>query len=105
MITQFKKGIVEVCVLKIISNKDMYGFEIIQKLADDLDINENTVYPLLRRLTKQGLLETYSKESEIGPTRKYYKTTKKGLVMLKQYIEEWYAFNKSVGKILEEKNE
>lgn len=105
MNTQFKKGLVEICVLKIISKKDMYGFEIIEKLRDDLDINENTVYPLLRRLTTQGLFETYNVESEIGPRRKYYKITEEGLNQLSNYLTEWNLFLSKVNNILEEKNE
>ncbi len=105
MITQFKKGIVELCVLKVVLEEDMYGFQIIEKLSDTLEINENTIYPLLRRLTVQKLFTTYSKESDIGPKRKYYKITELGTNKLNEYLEQWNEFNKNVSLILEEKNE
>lgn len=105
MVTQFKKGIVELCVLKIVSKEDMYGFQIIEKLSDTLEINENTIYPLLRRLTIQKLFTTYLKESDIGPNRKYYQITEIGLIKLNEYLQQWSEFNNNVNLILEEKNE
>ena len=80
--TQFKKGIIEICILKVISQRDMYGFEVIEKLSDLLDINENTIYPILRRLTQQNLFTTYMKDSVLGPPRKYYQITAQGLEQL-----------------------
>ena len=102
MTTQLKKGIIEICVLKVISQKDMYGFEIIELLNDKLQTNENTIYPLLRRLTKQNLLENYEKKSNTGAPRKYYRITSKGVETLQNYLVEWETFIKEVNKILEE---
>ena len=100
MNTQFKKGIIELCILKIVSQKDMYGFEIIDKLSDLLDVNENTIYPILRRLTEQELFSLYTKESTIGAPRKYYTLTPKGKEMLETYIKEWESFMENVMLIL-----
>lgn len=100
MNTQFKKGILELCILKIINDKDMYGFEVINSLASILDVNENTIYPILRRLTKQEIFTTYEKESPMGAPRKYYKITKLGEVKLKEYLNEWQDFIKNINKIL-----
>lgn len=100
MITQFKKGVVELCVLKIISNKDMYGFEVIESLTKELQVNENTIYPILRRLTKQGLFTTYQKSTTSGAPRKYYKITKDGVNALNDYLDEWNDFQIQVKKIL-----
>ena len=53
MNSQFKRGIIEMCVLKMISREDMYGFQLIETISQEVEVNENTVYPILRRLTKQ----------------------------------------------------
>ncbi|MBE0701472.1 MAG: PadR family transcriptional regulator, partial [Acholeplasmataceae bacterium] len=66
MNTQFKKGILEMCILSLINQHDMYGFEVIETLAKEIDVNENTVYPILRRLTGQNLFETYVEQTNIG---------------------------------------
>lgn len=100
--TQFKKGVLELCILQVISKKEMYGFEIIDSLANILDVNENTIYPILRRLTTQGLFEVYEKESPFGARRKYYKITNIGEVRLEKQLEEWENFLESVNTILKE---
>ena len=100
MNAQFKKGIVEICILKVISDEEMYGFEIIEKLSKRLDINENTIYPILRRLTEQGLFTTYTKESQLGAPRKYYQITTEGVEALKVYQQEWTEFLNNVMAIL-----
>ena len=100
MNTQFKKGIIELCVLKIVSNKDMYGFELIQSISTEIEVNENTIYPILRRLTKQGLFDTYTETMSIGAPRKYYKITGEGTEKLNEYESEWKKFIDSVYRIL-----
>lgn len=105
MTTQFKKGILELCILKVISDKEMYGFEVINKLADLLDVNENTIYPILRRLTNQQLFTTYEKDSEFGAKRKYYRITNLGLKTLTKSLDEWQKFTENVNIIMEGKYE
>lgn len=100
MNAQFKKGIIELCVLKVISGKDMYGFEVIETLSKELDVNENTVYPILRRLTKQGYFDTYKKVVSIGAPRKYYHLTSDGEKQLLQFEQDWMDFLSSVTRIL-----
>lgn len=100
MNTQFKKGILEMCILSIIHKKDMYGFEVIEKLSSEIDVNENTVYPILRRLTGQGLFDTYVEQTNIGAPRKYYTVTDLGTERLNEYETEWKAFLKGVFKLL-----
>ena len=78
MNSQFKRGIIELCVLTELVQEDMYGYMIINNISQYLDVNENTVYPILRRLTKENYCVTYLKESNLGAPRKYYKVTKKG---------------------------
>jgi len=100
MNTQFKKGIVEMCILAVIKHKDMYGFEVIDILSKEIDVNENTVYPILRRLTGQGLFETYEKTTNVGAPRKYYRITSLGLSKYKEYENEWKTFLEGVFKLL-----
>lgn len=100
MNSQFKRGIIEMCVLKIISRKDMYGFELIENISQEIEVNENTIYPILRRLTKQELFDTYTESMSIGAPRKYYTLTDHGKDKLKEYEDEWKTFLDSVYRIL-----
>jgi PadR family transcriptional regulator PadR len=104
MNTQFKKGIIELCVLKIVSRKDMYSFEVIEKISKEIEVNENTVYPILRRLTKQEFFETYTESMSIGAPRKYYRITDTGLKHLNDWELEWTNFLGSVSRVLGGKN-
>ena len=96
MNTQFKKGVLEICVLALIHKKDMYGYEIVQNISKVIEVNEGTIYPLLRRLTKEGYFETYILESSEGPARKYYKITELGRDNLINLKREWKNFTSAV---------
>ena len=100
MNTQFKKGVLEICVLALISKKDMYGYEIVQSISKVIEVNEGTIYPLLRRLTKEGYFETYILESNEGPARKYYKITNLGNENLVNLIKEWKDFTSAVDYLI-----
>lgn len=101
MNAQFKKGIIEICVLKVMEDEDLCGFDVIEKLSKEIPVNENTIYPLLRRLTKQEYFETYKVPSPVGAPKKYYKITKLGTKKLQEYLLEWKQFIKGVFRILE----
>lgn len=103
MNTQFRKGIIEMCVLALIAEQDMYGYEIVQSIASYTDINEGTVYPILRRLTTEEYFVTYLKESTIGPARKYYHITEKGKAYLGSLKNDWKEFSNMVNEILQGK--
>lgn len=102
MNTQFRKGVLEICVLTLISKKDMYGYEIVQNISKVIEVNEGTIYPILRRLTKEGYFETYILESNEGPARKYYKLTAEGNNNLKKLTKEWNDFVIAVSTFLNE---
>ncbi|MCT4612913.1 MAG: PadR family transcriptional regulator [Clostridia bacterium] len=104
---QFKKGVVELCVLSILSERDCYGYELVNEISKNIEISEGTMYPLLRRLSKEGYFMTYLKESTEGPSRKYYKLTKEGRKMLEDLKVEWKNFISKVDNIIdrEEENE
>jgi PadR family transcriptional regulator PadR len=100
MNTQFRKGVLEICVLTLISKKDMYGYEIVQNISKVIEVNEGTIYPILRRLTKEGYFDTYILESNEGPARKYYKITSDGTKNLERLRTEWNDFVRAVNTLL-----
>ncbi len=100
MNSQFKRGIIELCVLKVISKEELSSFEVIETLSTKIDVNENTIYPILRRLTNQNYFETYTKAMPIGAPRKYYKITSLGCEKLEEFQKEWKSFLDNVLKIL-----
>lgn len=100
MNAQFKRGIVELCVLSELVQEDMYGYSIISNISEFLDVNENTIYPILRRLTKEEYFTTYLKESNVGAPRKYYKMTKKGFNHFLELRDSWDEFIGGVYSIL-----
>lgn len=100
MNTQFRKGVLEICVLALISKKDMYGYEIVQNISKVINVNEGTIYPILRRLTKDEYFESYILESSEGPARKYYKITNLGKDYLDKMMKEWNDFVTAVSLIL-----
>ena len=100
MDTQFKKGVLEIGVLSLLEKKDQYGYELVQTISKTIEISEGTLYPLLRRLKKEGFLKTYLKESKEGPSRKYYKLTEKGKKKAKEMKDEWKNFVNKIGKII-----
>lgn len=93
MNAQFKKGILELCVLTMISRKDYYGYELVEEISKILEISEGTLYPILRRLTEEKYFETYLRESSEGPPRKYYRITRVGKDAQKDQLKEWNEFN------------
>ncbi|MDD4164744.1 MAG: PadR family transcriptional regulator [Eubacteriales bacterium] len=99
---QYKKGVIELLVLSMLSRKDCYGYDVSEYISSKIDISDGTVYPILRKLKSDGLVTTYLSEESGGPPRKYYRLTKYGK---QQYISdkaEWLHFIKSVTEILEE---
>ncbi|EST11452.1 PadR family transcriptional regulator [Sporolactobacillus laevolacticus] len=102
MNVQFKKGVLELCVLVLIDGKDQYGYELAQNISEKIQVAEGTLYPLLRRLTKEGYLSTYLGESTEGPPRKYYSITEKGELYMKALIAEWQQFSKAVDQFIKE---
>ncbi|MFD2043314.1 PadR family transcriptional regulator [Ornithinibacillus salinisoli] len=102
MNVQFKKGVLELCVLVLLDKQERYGYELVQKISDRIAISEGSVYPLLRRLTKDGYFTTYLKESSEGPSRKYYKLTGEGRTYLEELLQEWEAFTSGVNQLIEE---
>lgn len=97
---QFRKGILELCVLAIVSRRDYYGYELVEEISKSIEISEGTLYPILRRLTEEKFFETYLKESSEGPSRKYYSITKKGHDFSKEQLKSWTEFNKKISQLI-----
>ena len=96
-IVQMRKGILEFCVLYVISEKEVYTSDLISKLKDaKMMVVEGTLYPLLTRLKNAEVLEYNWVESQSGPPRKYYKLTSKGKKFLKELNNTWSEISDSV---------
>jgi PadR family transcriptional regulator, regulatory protein PadR len=102
---QFKKGVLEICVLSVLARKDCYGYELVGEISKRIDISEGTIYPLLRRLKDEGYVTTYLQESVEGPPRKYYRLTENGRNEEHALREEWMRFAASVNALLGGKND
>ena len=85
---QLKRGLLDVCVLAAIEDRDSYGYQIIKDLKPFVDISESTLYPILRRLEGAELLTVYSSEHN-GRLRKYYRITAAGSQRIADFKEEW----------------
>ena len=103
--TQIVKGILEGCILKIISIEEMYGYKTVEKLNHiGFDVNEATVYPILSRLQNKGLLKIDKRPSPFGPQRKYYFLTQTGKERLQEFRETWLRIMTIVNRVIEVNN-
>lgn len=102
---QFKKGVLELIVLESVRKKDMYGYELVEEVSRVIDVNEGTIYPLLKRLTNEHYFETYLRESSEGPPRKYYHLTAAGILYRDSLEAEWEEFQTRVCRFLKEGKE
>jgi PadR family transcriptional regulator PadR len=100
MNAQMKKGVVELCIMKVIEHKKSSAYEIL-RIMKRLEVNENTIYPILRRLKDDGYLSQERGNNDIGAPRKYYYMTDKGYDHLNDMYEDWVAFTSLVNEILE----
>ena len=102
MRTQLLKGLLDACVLSIIKEKEVYGYELSQKLLDSGigNISEGTIYPVLLRLQKKNLITSEMRESDLGPKRKYYFITEEGLVALDEMTEEWNSIVEPITNLI-----
>ncbi len=97
---QYKKGVIELCIMAVLDKQDMYGYELSEWLSKQIDISDGTVYPILRKLKTDGLVKTYLSEESSGPPRKYYSLTESGKKQYKLDCAEWLEFAKIVEKIV-----
>ena len=101
---QMRKGVLELCVLSVISDKEVYTSDILSSLKEaQLLVVEGTVYPLLTRLKNDGVLKYRWEESTSGPPRKYYSLTEQGQEVLQKLKENWDKLNNSINKLVGKK--
>lgn len=100
--TQMLKGILDGCLLAIIKNKEVYGYELAEKLENYgfESFSEGTIYPLLLRMQKEKLVTSTLRKSTAGPRRKYYKLTPKGEKELELFIERWNTLQNNINNVL-----
>jgi len=98
---ELRRGVVELCVLAVLREQEGYGYEIIERLRDraNLELTESTIYPLLARLAKNGVLQTRVTKSPQGPPRQYYRLTAEGKRRLTQMFEHWQLLTKSISQL------
>lgn len=98
--SQLRRGVLELCILQLLRRDPSYGYEIVTRLEalGPLAAGENTVYPLLRRLKTEGLLDTFMQESPAGPPRQYYRLTADGKRRLTTLEKEWDAMVNAVAR-------
>ena len=96
-ISQLRRGVLEFCVLALLREGERYSYELVRALgdADGLVTTEGTLYPLLGRLRREGVVETTWRESPSGPPRRYYRLTPDGQIALDGFVTEWTRFRNS----------
>ncbi len=103
MNAQFKKGVLELCVLAQLRENDRYGYELTEAISTKMEIATGTLYLILKRLKDEAYVETYLVESVGGPARKYYHLTKSGIAYEESLKKEWLEFAKVVKELIHEK--
>jgi PadR family transcriptional regulator PadR len=102
VLSQLRRGVLEYCVLALLRERPRYGFDLVRELsaAEGLLTSEGTIYPLLSRLRKDGLVSTNWQESTAGPPRRYYALTGDGRTALGRFLEDWARFRDGVDGVL-----
>ena len=96
--TQLRKGVLELCILNIVGCDRVYGYDIVRQLRESgaLVVSEGTIYPILGRLKRDGLVKTSLEESPEGPARKYYELTRRGEEQLTAMNTSWHGLTEAV---------
>jgi len=97
-------ALLDALVLSIAAKEDTYGYKITQEIREAIEMSESTLYPVLRRLLKNGYLESYDREY-MGRNRRYYKVTESGSVRIADYRNEWTLYRDKIEKIILHNND
>jgi PadR family transcriptional regulator PadR len=99
--TQLRKGVLELCILNIIGAGRIYGYDIVRhlRLVEALVVSEGTIYPILSRLKRDGLVRTTLEESPSGPARKYYELTRRGEQLLADMNRYWETLTREISDL------
>jgi len=100
--SQIRRGTLELCILALVDSKPRYGYDLVTALErwEPLATTEGTLYPLLRRLQREGKVEGSWQESLAGPPRKYYQLTPQGRALLRRMAADWVELNEAVQQTL-----
>lgn len=105
VLANLRRGTIEFCVLALVQNEPRYALDLARDLADaELLTSEGTLYPLLSRLRRDGLVSTSWVESPSGPPRRYYRTTAAGSRALAGFSGHWVAFRDAVDRLIKEQS-
>ncbi len=96
---QLGSALLDACVLSVLQKNDTYGYKLTQEIKNTLQVSESTLYPVLRRLTKDEFLKTYDEQYQ-GRNRRYYTLSDKGRVQLEIYQKDWTNFKGVVDTIM-----
>jgi PadR family transcriptional regulator PadR len=101
VLSQLRRGVLEYCVLALLRERPRYGFDLVRGLSDagGLLTSEGTIYPLLSRLRREGLVTTTWQESDTGPPRRYYALSHDGAVALERFVADWDRFRGAVDAV------
>ena len=104
LISQLRRGVLQFCVLALLREGERYSFDLVRALgdADGLVTSEGTLYPLLGRLRREGLVQSNWRESASGPPRRYYRITPDGDVALQAFASQWERFRDSVDTLIDQ---
>jgi PadR family transcriptional regulator PadR len=105
-LSQFRKGVVELAILALLHGGETYGGEIVERLGDHpgLAISAGTVYPLLSRLKKSGVIDSAWRESPVGPPRKYYRLSRAGDAEFGEMARAWDGVTEAMDELLRKKD-
>jgi PadR family transcriptional regulator, regulatory protein PadR len=101
-VAQLRRGVLEYCVLAVLRDEERYGFDLVRALSEHAGLisSEGTIYPLLARLRRSGVVQTTWRESPAGPPRRYYRLTQQGELALEQFTSQWARFRDAVDDLL-----
>ena len=104
MVFPVSAALLDALVLSVVSKEDTYGSKITQEIREAMEMSDSTLYPVLRRLMKNELLNSYDQEY-LGRNRRYYQITEKGREQLTIYREEWLIYKEKINMLISEHND
>ena len=104
MDSQFRRGILDACVLAVLEKGESYGYQLVKDISQFIEITESTLYPILKRLEQTALLEVFTQEHN-GRLRKYYRITPMGRTKITELMKEWEEIVKIYNFIVDERGD
>ena len=104
MDSQFRRGILDACVLAVLERGESYGYQLVKDISEFIEISESTLYPILKRLEQTNMLEVFTHEHN-GRLRKYYRITPTGRNRITELLNEWAEIVKVYKFIVQERGE